>query len=156
MLNCLPTVNTLAPLYTHPVVDMPSPCQYPTVDTVAHHWYAYPTVIVVICGARDDVPEGMNAHILQWGEGQGKDLSGDLADALGPNMTHLSAGSGRNSKKLTPGWVSHTMGLLLLFPMPPVMPPNSQKHKKGAYIPHWRGEARWQLQARTWDLWKYE
>ena len=55
----------------------------------------------MICGAGDDVPEGIHAHIPQWGEGQEKDLSGDLADALGPNMTHLSAGSGRNSKKLT-------------------------------------------------------
>jgi len=26
---------------------------------------------------------------------------------------------------------------------------NLQKHKKAAYIPHWRGEAKWQLQARS-------
>jgi hypothetical protein len=40
--------------------------------------YAHPAVIVVIRGAGDDVAEGMNAHIPQRGEGQGKDLGGDL------------------------------------------------------------------------------
>jgi hypothetical protein len=44
-------------------------------------------------------------------------------DALGPNATRLSAGGGGNSEKLAPGWVYHTMGLPLLFPMPPVTPP---------------------------------
>ena len=53
-------------------------------------------------------------------------MSGDSADALDPNVTSLSAGGGGNSKKLTPGWVSHTMSLPLLFPMPPVMPPLPQ------------------------------
>jgi len=77
-----------------------------------------------------------------------------LAVVLSPNAAHLSAGGGGNSTELAPEWVSHTMGLPLLFSMPSLMPPtlNSQKHQKAAYIPHWRGEARWQLQARTWGL----
>jgi len=52
--------------------------------------------------------------------------------ALGFNMARLSAGGGGDSDELAPGWVSHIMGLPLLFPMPPLSPPtpNSQKHEK--------------------------
>jgi hypothetical protein len=39
-------------------------------------------------------------------------------------------------------------------PMLPLILPtlNLRKHEKVAYIPRWRGEARWQLQARTGGL----
>jgi len=58
-----------------------------------------------------------------------------------------SAGGGEDSDELTPGWVSHIMGLPLLFPMQPITPPTPKpsETQKEAYIPRWRGEARWRL-----------
>jgi len=45
-------------------------------------------------------------------------------------------------------WVSHTMVLpsLLPIPTPPLANPNCPKQEEAAYIPRWRGEARWWLQ----------
>ena len=41
----------------------------------------------------------------------------------------------------------HTMGLPLMFLMPPLNLPtlNLWKHEEVAHIPGWRGEARWRL-----------
>jgi len=63
----------------------------------------------------------------------------------------VSWGGSPTRRTCAPCWVSHTMGLPFLFAMLPVILPNPnlQKHKKAAYIPCWRGEARWQLQARS-------
>jgi len=71
-----------------------------------------------------------------------------LWGALGPNVACLSAGGGGDFDELAPGQVSHTMGLPLLFPMQPLTPPSPElsETQKEAYIPRWRGEARWWLQ----------
>jgi len=70
---------------------------------------------------------------------------------LGPNEARLSAVGGGDSVELVPGWVSHTMGLPLLFPMPPVTPyPKlSETQKRGL---HPSLEGRGQVAAR-WRRW---
>jgi len=59
-----------------------------------HRQYAHPTVVVVIHGAGDDVAGGMNAHIPHRGEGQARDLGGDLLT----QRAHV-------------GWVDDTVGV---------------------------------------------
>jgi len=56
--------------------------------------YAHPTVVVVIYGAGDDVAGGINAHIPHRGEGQARDLGGDLL-----------------TQRACVGWVDDTAGV---------------------------------------------
>ena len=57
-----------------------------------------------------------------------------------------SAGGGGDSDELAPGRVSHIMGLPFVISYathnPPPTPEPSETQKE-AYIPRWRGEARW-------------
>ncbi|EDQ99096.1 uncharacterized protein LACBIDRAFT_335344 [Laccaria bicolor S238N-H82] len=57
------------------------------------------------------------------------------------DMVQDSSAAGGCHGAHTPGWVSQTVGLPSLFPIPPFLTELSETQKTTAYIPHWRGEA---------------